>query len=99
MLAQAGAFLGVSALVIVTPGQDTALTIRNSLVGGRRGGAAARLGAGIPRPQAGRRGVPALPRRLCAALGVPAGREQRPRPHAAGLAPLAALPGPPEQPR
>jgi threonine/homoserine/homoserine lactone efflux protein len=32
------AFLGVSALVIVTPGQDTALTIRNSLVGGRRAG-------------------------------------------------------------
>jgi len=32
------AFLGVSALVIVTPGQDTALTIRNTLVGGRRGG-------------------------------------------------------------
>jgi threonine/homoserine/homoserine lactone efflux protein len=31
-------FLGVSALVIVTPGQDTALTIRNTLVGGRRGG-------------------------------------------------------------
>ena len=32
------AFLGVSALVIVTPGQDTALTVRNSLLGGRRGG-------------------------------------------------------------
>jgi threonine/homoserine/homoserine lactone efflux protein len=31
-------FLGVAALVIVTPGQDTALTIRNSLFGGRRGG-------------------------------------------------------------
>jgi threonine/homoserine/homoserine lactone efflux protein len=29
------AFLGVSALVIVTPGQDTALTIRNTLLGGR----------------------------------------------------------------
>jgi len=29
------AFLGVSILVIVTPGQDTALTIRNTLVGGR----------------------------------------------------------------
>ena len=38
MIAHAAAFLGVSALVIVTPGQDTALTIRNSLVGGRRGG-------------------------------------------------------------
>src|SRR4051794_10619271 len=32
------AFLGVSALVIVTPGQDTALTIRNTLVGGRTAG-------------------------------------------------------------
>jgi threonine/homoserine/homoserine lactone efflux protein len=33
---QAAAFLGVSLLVIVTPGQDTALTIRNTLTGGRR---------------------------------------------------------------
>jgi threonine/homoserine/homoserine lactone efflux protein len=32
------AFLGVSAVVIVTPGQDTALTIRNTLLGGRRNG-------------------------------------------------------------
>ena len=32
------AFLGVSAVVIVTPGQDTALTIRNALAGGRRAG-------------------------------------------------------------
>ena len=32
------AFLGVSALVIVTPGQDTALTIRSTLLGGRRRG-------------------------------------------------------------
>lgn len=31
-------FLGVSAVVIVTPGQDTALTIRNTLGGGRRDG-------------------------------------------------------------
>jgi threonine/homoserine/homoserine lactone efflux protein len=31
-------FLGVSALVIITPGQDTALTIRNTLRGGRRDG-------------------------------------------------------------
>lgn len=34
------AFLGVSIIVIVTPGQDTALTIRNTLVGGRGGGIA-----------------------------------------------------------
>jgi len=32
------AFLGVSVLVIVTPGQDTALTIRNTLAGGKRAG-------------------------------------------------------------
>jgi threonine/homoserine/homoserine lactone efflux protein len=39
-----GAFLAVSALVIVTPGQDTALTIRNALAGGRRAGIATALG-------------------------------------------------------
>ena len=32
------AFLGVSLLIIVTPGQDTVLTIRNTLAGGRSGG-------------------------------------------------------------
>jgi threonine/homoserine/homoserine lactone efflux protein len=32
------AFLAISVVVIVTPGQDTALTIRNSLLGGRRAG-------------------------------------------------------------
>jgi threonine/homoserine/homoserine lactone efflux protein len=38
------AFLGVSALVIVTPGQDTALTIRNTLAGDRVGGVFTALG-------------------------------------------------------
>jgi threonine/homoserine/homoserine lactone efflux protein len=38
------AFFGISALVIVTPGQDTALTIRNSLLGGRRAGVFTALG-------------------------------------------------------
>src|SRR5260370_14204475 len=38
------AFLGVSLLVICTPGQDTALTIRNTLSGGRPGGVATALG-------------------------------------------------------
>ena len=38
------AFLGIAALVIVTPGQDTALTIRNTLLGGRRVGTATALG-------------------------------------------------------
>jgi threonine/homoserine/homoserine lactone efflux protein len=32
------AFLAVAAIVIVTPGPDTALTIRNTLMGGRRAG-------------------------------------------------------------
>jgi threonine/homoserine/homoserine lactone efflux protein len=44
------AFLGVSLLVIVTPGQDTALTIRNTLLGGRRGGV--RTAAGVAAGQA-----------------------------------------------
>jgi threonine/homoserine/homoserine lactone efflux protein len=34
------AFVAVSAVVICTPGQDTALTIRNTLSGGRRSGIA-----------------------------------------------------------
>ena len=38
MVIEALAFLGVCAVVICTPGPDTALTIRNSIVGGRRGG-------------------------------------------------------------
>ena len=42
--AQLAAFLGVSAVVIVTPGQDTALTIRNTLLGGRSGGVATAFG-------------------------------------------------------
>ena len=42
--AQLAAFLGVSAIVIVTPGQDTALTIRNTLLAGRSGGIATAAG-------------------------------------------------------
>jgi threonine/homoserine/homoserine lactone efflux protein len=38
------AFVGLSAVVIVTPGQDTALTIRNTLLGGRRAGVATAAG-------------------------------------------------------
>jgi threonine/homoserine/homoserine lactone efflux protein len=37
-------FLGVAILVIVTPGQDTALTIRNTLTGGRQAGSCTALG-------------------------------------------------------
>ena len=44
MPAELLAFLGVAALVIVTPGQDTALTIRNTLLGGRTAGVATALG-------------------------------------------------------
>lgn len=44
MISHFFAFLGVSALVIVTPGPDTALTIRNALFGGRRGGIFTALG-------------------------------------------------------
>jgi len=38
------AFVGVSLLVICTPGQDTALTIRNTLAAGRRAGVATAFG-------------------------------------------------------
>ncbi|MGH2490848.1 MAG: LysE family translocator [Candidatus Limnocylindria bacterium] len=43
----AAAFLGISALVIVTPGQDTVLTIRNTLLGGRVGGTFTAIGAAL----------------------------------------------------
>jgi threonine/homoserine/homoserine lactone efflux protein len=38
------AFVGVAALVIVTPGPDTALTVRNALLGGRGAGVATAAG-------------------------------------------------------
>ena len=50
MITHLGGFLAVSALVIVTPGPDTALTIRNSLAGGRRAGMC--TGAGVSAGQA-----------------------------------------------
>jgi threonine/homoserine/homoserine lactone efflux protein len=37
-------FLAIAAIVIVTPGPDTALTIRNTLLGGRRAGVHTALG-------------------------------------------------------
>ena len=40
-------FLGVSIIVIVAPGPDTALTIRNTLRGGRPGGIGTALGVSI----------------------------------------------------
>ena len=41
------AFIGISILVIVTPGPDTAMTVRNTLIGGRRGGIATALGVAM----------------------------------------------------
>jgi len=38
------AYLAVAVVLIVVPGQDTALTIRNSVAGGRRGGVATAAG-------------------------------------------------------
>ena len=45
MIAHLGEFLAVSAVVIITPGPDTVLTVRNSLAGGR--GAGMCTGAGV----------------------------------------------------
>jgi threonine/homoserine/homoserine lactone efflux protein len=47
VLASLVAFLAVSAVVICTPGQDTALTIRNTLAGGRRSGIATAAGVAL----------------------------------------------------
>jgi threonine/homoserine/homoserine lactone efflux protein len=43
-MAELAAFLGIAVLVIVTPGQDTALTIRNTILGSRPAGVATALG-------------------------------------------------------
>src|SRR5438270_3739721 len=40
MITNFPAFLGIALLVILSPGPDTALTIRNTLIGGRAGGIA-----------------------------------------------------------
>jgi threonine/homoserine/homoserine lactone efflux protein len=47
VLGSLAAFLAVSAVVICTPGQDTALTIRNTLAGGRRSGVATAAGVSL----------------------------------------------------
>ena len=62
MIGQFAAFLGVSLLVIVTPGPDTALTVRNTLLGGRRRGIGTAAGV------AGGQAIWAA----CTALGVAA---------------------------
>lgn len=50
MIVNVGSFFAVAAVVIVTPGPDTALTIRNSLLGGRRSGVF--TGSGVATGQA-----------------------------------------------
>ena len=47
VLESLAAFVAVSAVVICTPGQDTALTIRNTLAGGRRAGVATAAGVSL----------------------------------------------------
>jgi threonine/homoserine/homoserine lactone efflux protein len=47
MQATFAAFVAVSAVVICTPGQDTALTIRNTFAGGRRSGIATAFGVAL----------------------------------------------------
>ena len=46
-MAELAGFLLVAAVVICTPGQDTALTIRSALSGGRRSGFATALGVAL----------------------------------------------------
>ncbi len=46
-MAELAGFIGLAAVVICTPGQDTALTIRNALMGGRRAGIATALGVAL----------------------------------------------------
>lgn len=47
MVTELATFAGVSAVVIMTPGPDTAPTIRNTLLGGRRTGIATALGVSL----------------------------------------------------
>ena len=46
-MAELAGFLALAAVVICTPGQDTALTIRNALRGGRRSGVATAAGVAL----------------------------------------------------
>jgi hypothetical protein len=52
-------FFALAIVVIVTPGQDTALTIRNSLLGGRTGVSRRRSGSRSARPPGHSRRAPA----------------------------------------
>jgi hypothetical protein len=59
-------FVALAIVVIVTPGPDTALTIRNTLVGGRPAGIATAVGVALGQAVRGaqtrERGVPDLSR-------------------------------------
>ena len=46
-MAELAGFLALAAVIICTPGQDTALTVRNALAGGRRSGIATALGVAL----------------------------------------------------
>ena len=108
------AFLAIAVVVIVTPGQDTALTIRNTLLGGRAAGVStavgivsgiacwtlAASGAGLRRAEARRRRLPRLPGAPGAAPCDPSGWSGgRPRRRlATGTSPRVPA-GTAEQPR
>ena len=96
MLANLAAFLAVAALVIVTPGQDTALTIRNTLLGGRRAGVL--TAAGVAAGQAVwalATGVPIVPVRLVnTGKAVSRGLPGLPRVRAVVGEPIAVEPAP-----
>ena len=47
MITNLGAFLALSALIVVAPGPDTAIATRNALVGGRRAGLLTILGISV----------------------------------------------------
>ena len=86
------AFLAIAIVVIVTPGQDTALTIRNTLLGGRAAGVATAAGIVVRHrvlDARGERRPRGVARRLGAGLRRAEARRRRlPRlPRAAGAAP------------
>ena len=75
MLTELAAFVPVAAVVICTPGPDTALTIRNALTSGRSL-VVARARALFDRPRI-RRGLDALTGCVLIGLGVRLAAEQR----------------------
>lgn len=87
-------FLGVSVLVIATPGPETALTVRNTLLGGRRGGALTAAGVGLAWPFASKRRGRCAGYTNFAGLRLSSGPVKRPRQSEDGdllLEPAAAI--------